>query len=282
MRNRFFQDAPSGEPVNPVLGLSIKKEIYSGKSKFQKIEVLDTNEMGRILVLDNFIQLSAKHEFIYHEILVHPAFFYHPKPKRVLIIGGGDGGVLREVVKHRVDTIFLVDIDKKVIEISKKYLPSVSERAFQDRRLEIFIEDASKFVKRYNNFFDIIIDDLTDPTGVSVELWKIKFYKDIARALKKSGIAVFQTAYLEERFAQKNRKNIKKIFPFFKVHKVFVGCFPFDEHTFSFGSKKIDFDKVGFQKIEERYRNLNIKTEYYTPEIHFSSAVFPRYLVEKK
>ena len=295
--NWFFEDFLPGEFQTSTWGFQIEKEIYSGKSKFQKIEIFKSKEFGRVLALDGLVQLSTKHEFVYHEMLVHPAFLYHSNtraiakggdegklqrrqtsstPKRILIIGGGDGGVLREVAKHSVKEIFLVDMDKKVIEVSKKYLPSVSRGAFNDKRLKIFNEDAIKFIKRYKNFFDAIIYDLTDPAGPSMALWTTKFYRDLSKALKENGVASFQTAYLKEKFAKKVRKNIKKVFPFFKVHKAFVGCFPFDEHTFSIGSKKIDFDKVNFETISKRFEKLNLKTKYYSPEIHFASEVFPR------
>jgi len=290
----FFEDFLPSEPATSTWGAVIKKEIYSGKSKFQKIEVFDTEEFGRLLVLDGLVQLSTKHEFVYHEMLVHPAFFscsnsqeilnFRPKRKnqgsfasqKVLIIGGGDGGVLREVVKYPVKSIFLVDIDKKVTEVSQKYLPSVPAGSFSDKRLTIFNEDALKFVKRYKNFFDIIIDDLTDPTGPSANLWKINFFRDIRQALGKKGIAAFQTAYFKEKFARRTRKMLKTVFPFFKVLKAYVGCFPFDEHTFSLGSKKINFDKINFKKIEENYKKLKIKTKYYSPEIHRVSTVLPK------
>jgi len=274
-KNWFFENIKLGESPTFTWGVIPEEEIYSGKSNFQKIEIFETKEFDRILALDGFVQLSTKHEFVYHEMLVHPALFYHSNPERVLIIGGGDGGILREVVKHPVKEIYLVDIDKKVIEISKKYLPSVSKGAFRDKRLKIFNVDALNFIKRYNNFFDVIIDDLTDPAGPSLALWSSGFYKNISRALKEGGIAAFQTAYFRERFAKKSRKKIKKVFPFFKLHKAHVGCFPFDEHTFSLGSKKINFDRVSFKKIKTKFKKLNIKTKYYSPEIHFSSAVFP-------
>jgi len=276
-KNWFFEKFISGEPKTSIWGFIIEKEIYSGKSEFQKIEIFDTKEFGRILALDEKIQLSTKQEFIYHEMLVQPALIYHPNPERILIIGGGDGGALREIVKHPVKEIFLVDLDQKVIEVSKKYLPSVSQGAFNDKRLKIFTEDALKFVRKYKNYFDIIIDDLTDPIGPSLALWQTRFYKDIFRALKKDGIAAFQTAYLKERFAKRARKKLRKVFPFFKIHKAFIGCFPFDEHTFSFGSKKINFNKVTLKEIKSKYKKLNLKTKYYSPEIHFSSAILPKY-----
>ncbi|HUW71835.1 MAG TPA: polyamine aminopropyltransferase [Candidatus Humimicrobiaceae bacterium] len=275
-KNWFFEDfkLPSESP-NSTWGVVIEKEIYSGKSNFQKIEIFDTEEFGRILALDGLVQLSTKYEAIYHEMLVQPAIFYHKRPERALIVGGGDGGALREVIKHKsVKEIYLIEIDKKVIEVSKKYLPSVSRGAFNDKRLKIFNEDALKFVRNYKNYFDIIINDSTDPVGPSLVLWKTEFYKDVLKALQKEGVAAFQTAYLKEKFAKKSRETIKKVFPFFRVHKAFVGCFPFDEHTFSFGSKKINFDRISFKEIEKKYKKLNIKTSYYSPEIHFSSTVF--------
>jgi len=278
-KNWFFEDfkLPT-ESSTFTWGVQIEKEVYSGKSDFQKIEIFDAKEFGRILALDGLIQLSTKHEYIYHEMLVHPAFLYHQKPEKVLIVGGGDGGVLREVVKHPVKEIFLVDIDKKVIEVSKKYLPSVSKGAFNDKRLKIFNEDALKFIKNYKDFFDIIICDSTDPYGPSIPLFQARFYKDVLRALKEKGIFAAQTAYLKEKFAKMARKKLKKVFPFFKVHKAFVGCFPFDEHTFSFGSKKINFDKMSFREIENKYKKLKLKTKYYSPKIHFASVVLPKYL----
>ncbi len=275
-KNWFFEDFKlPAESSSFAWGVVIEKEIYLGKSKFQKIEIFETREFGRILALDGLVQLSTKYEAIYHEMLVQPALFYHKRPERVLIIGGGDGGALREVAKHKsVKEIYLVDIDKKVIEVSKKYLPSVSRGAFNDKRLKIFNQDALKFVRNYKNYFDVIINDLTDPTGMSLALWKTQFYKDILKALGENGAAAFQTAFLKERFAKKARKTIKKAFPFFKVHKAFVGCFPFDEHTFSFVSKKINLDKINPKEIKEKFRKLKIKTKYYSPETHFFSAAF--------
>lgn len=277
-KNWFFEDFIPGETPTLTWGVISEKEIYSGQSQYQKINIFETQAFGRILTLDGLVQLSTKQEFIYHEMLTHPAFFYHQNPQRVLIIGGGDGGVLREVVKHRAKEIFLVDIDRKVIEVSRKYLPSVSAGAFKDKRLKVFCEDALGFVKRYKNYFDIIINDLTDPTGISLFLWTAKFYNDIKRALRAGGVAIFQTAYLNERFAKKARRKIKKAFPFFNTHKAYVKCFPFDEHTFSAASKDVDFSKVTLAELKKKYRNSGIKTKYYNPEIHFSSQVLPNYL----
>jgi len=281
-KNWFFENIKKGNSPTYAWGFLPKKNIYASKSKFQKIEIFETEKFGLILVLDGYIQLSTEDEFIYHEMLVHPAMFWHPGPQRVLIIGGGDGGVLREVVKYPVKEIFLVDLDKKVIEVSQKYLPSVSQGAFKDKRLKIFNVNALEFVKKYNNYFDIIIDDLTDPEGPSLALWRVGFFRDTASALRKNGIASFQTAFFNEPTAQKARQNLRKVFSYFKIHFAFVACFPFGEHTFSLGSLKINFNKVDFEIIKKRFQRINPETRYYSPEIHFSSQVLPKFYDSRK
>lgn len=277
----FFEDIKAGEKTNFTWGVALDKEIYFRKNKYQDISVFDTKDFGRILSLDGLVQFSTNYEFIYHEMLVHPAILYHKNPKKILIIGGGDGGTLREVVKHKVEEIYLVEIDREIIEVSKKYFPSVSDGAFNNKRVKLFIEDGLDFVKKFKNYFDIIIVDSTDPTRLSFSLFGIEFYQNIFKALKKEGILSVQTAYFREKFAKKLRQRIQKFFPHFKIHKAYVGCFPFDEHTFSFGSKTVDFDKVKLTTIQKKYRKLNIKTKYYSPEIHFSSGVLPVYLTKK-
>jgi spermidine synthase len=271
----FFEDIIPGEDPTFTWGFFPKKKIFSGKSKFQKFEIFETEKFGRVLVLDGLVQLSTKQEHVYHEMLSHPAFFYCKDPKRVLVIGGGDGGVAREVLKHpNVREVFLVDIDKMVTDVSKKYMPSLSRGVFSDKRLKILHQDAILFVRQYKNYFDVIIDDLTDPVGPSLFLWSSKFYSDIKNALKENGVAAFQTAYLQESFAKKSRNLLKKIFPHFAVHKAYVGCFPFDEHTFSFCSKTVAFDRLDLESLKEKFKKSKIKTRYYSPEIHFASKIF--------
>jgi spermidine synthase len=269
----FFEDFLPGEPQKSTWGFLIEREIFSGKSKFQKIEIFENEEYGRILVLDGEIQLSTKFEYIYHEMLVHPAMLYHKNPKKVLIVGGGDGGCLREVAKHPVKEIYLVEIDKKVIEVSKKYLPSLSAGAFEDKRLKIFNEDAFKFLERYQSFFDVIINDLTDPKGPSLPLWGKKFYQKILNALDKGGIVSMQAGCLREKFSDKLRKKMEKFFPFFVLHSAFVDCFPMGEHVFFLGSKDFNFDKVSFDEIQRKFKKLKLKTRYYNPKIHFCSRL---------
>jgi spermidine synthase len=139
--------------------------------------------------------------------------------------------------------------------------------------VKVLYQDALEFIKGYKDYFDIIIDDLTDPTGPSTLLWGKDFYKLIFKALRENGVAGFQTAYLKEKFAKKTREGLKRFFPFFAVHRAYVGCFPFDEHTFSFVSKKVNFKNISQKEITKKFK---VKTRYYSPEIHFSSLVMPK------
>jgi spermidine synthase len=277
----FFEDATIlGEPETTVWGMLVERKVFSGRSRFQQVDIFDTREYGRVLALDGLVQLSTKHEFVYHEMLVHPALFYAPGPKNALIIGGGDGGALRELVKHPLQEILMVDMDQEVVDLSKKYLPSLSNSAFKDRRVTLVHEDAFPILSKYKNSFDIIISDCTDSYGPSKGLWSRRFYGFILRALTPKGVASFQTGYFKERYALKGRRQLREVFPFSRVHRAHVGCFPFDECAFTVASKEVDFRKLGLRSLEKKFRKCGIHTKYYSPEMHFASMVIPQSLGE--
>lgn len=279
----FFEENIPGILGTITSGVRIKKKIFSGKTPYQKMEIMDTFPFGRILALDGIIQLSQEDEFIYHEMLTHPAMFYHPHPQKVLIIGGGDGGVLREVLKHPVKEVYLVDIDREIIEISKKYLPFVSRGAFKDKRAKILIEDGIKFVRRSKNFFDVVIVDLTDPSGPSLGLYSKNFYQAIFKTLNKKGVLSVQSGCFFEQFLHLKGiyKRLKKIFPYVKIHKACVPCLQCsNEYSFTIASK-INLEKIGFEKIEKRFKKLKLNLKYYSPKIHLASSILPKYLKEK-
>ncbi len=279
----FFEETVPGILDTIMSGLKIKKKVFSGKSLFQKLEIIDTIPFGRTLVLDGIIQLSQADEFIYHEMLVHPAMFSHPNPQKVLIIGGGDGGTLREVLKHPIQEVCLVDIDKKVIEISQKYLPFVSKGAFEDKRTKILIEDGIKFVKKYKDFFDVIILDSTDPLNSSLGLFSKNFYQDIFKSLSKNGVLIIQSGCFFEQFChlRKILKKLKKIFPHTKIHKACVSCLQCSaEYSFVIASKT-NLEKLTFRNIEKRYQKLKLDLKYYSSKIHFASTILPKYLEQK-
>ena len=279
----FFEENGSlHDTTHYTVGIRIKKKLFSGKSPYQRIDFYDSYDYGRILVLDGVVQLTEKDEFIYHEMLCQVPLFLQQKPKRVLIIGGGDGGSLREVLKHQVEKAYLVEIDKKIVELSKKYLPTVSQKAFKDKRTEIVIADGIKFVKEYKNFFDLIILDLTDPTNVSKDLVSLKFYQEVREALKEKGIVSIQSGSFtcQEKLVISIYQKIKKLFPCVEIRKAVVPSYHAGEYSFILGSKA-DLTKISLKDIERKYKKLKLNLKYYYPEIHFSSKVLPKYLQEK-
>lgn len=260
-------------------GLGIKKKIYSGKSSFQKIEVYDTLSFGKMLVLDGIFQTSEGDEFGYHEMICHLPMFYHPNPKKILIIGGGDGGVLREVLKHHIDKVWMVEIDKKVVEVSKKYLPSISKEAFNSKKAEIIIGDGLKFIKKYKNFFDVIILDLSDPGGPAQKLISSDFYKDVKKALKNKGVISIQSGMFlcQSRLVSTIFKRLKDIFSSVKAHQVVVPIYGTGTLALILASD-LNLNKINMDNLKKRFNKLFLKTRYYSPEIHQASGILPKSL----
>lgn len=275
----IFEGYLPGSPQISLEGFVVRKTLYKKKSKYQTIEVFDTEGFGRMFFLDGLVQLSTKYEAVYHEMLVHPAMLSHPNPQTVLIIGGGDGGALREVLKHPIKEVFLVEIDKEVIEVSKKYLPSVSSGAFDDSRVTIIIVDGKDFIKQYQNYFDCIILDSNDPDGVMAQgLFGKSFFQKVKKALKPDGIFALQAGYLLDKFGKSARKNLAKVFSFIQVHRAFVRHFFEDEHAFAIGTSRKGFMKISKHMIERAYKKRGLHTLYYSPDMHFASTVLPKSL----
>lgn len=267
------------DDIDEKVGLKIKKKLYYDKSPYQKIEVYDTYSFGRILVLDGIFQTSEKDEFIYHEMLCHLPMFCCPNPKKVLIIGGGDGGALKEILKHPVEKVWLVEIDKKVIDISKKYLPSISKGAFKNKKVEVIIGNGLKFIKNHRNFFDIIILDLSDPWGPAKKLISLNFYRNVKRALNKKGVVSVQSGSITNqlKLVKIIYKNLKKVFPFVEIHQACVPLYQAGEYSFTIASN-LSLKKINLVNLNKRFDELSLKTKYYLPEIHQSSKVLPKFL----
>jgi spermidine synthase len=283
-KNWFFENPLPLTKEEIKIGFKIKRKIYSEKSQYQKIEILDTFAFGKILVLDGIIQLSQKYEFIYHEMISHLSLFSHPHPKRVLIVGGGDGGTLREVLKHDLKEVFLVEIDPKVMEVSKKYLSFLKlKNSLKRKNVKIFFENGANFIKEFKNFFDVIICDSTDPSGPSKVLFSEKFYKDVFNGLSKNGIFITQGGnFLQQIFEIKDcYKKLKKIFPFVKIHRAVVFDYQLTDFSFILASKGINFEKISLERIRKRFKKIEKSLKYYSPEIHFSSGILPKFYKEK-
>ncbi|MBD3391611.1 MAG: polyamine aminopropyltransferase [Chitinivibrionales bacterium] len=196
---------------------SVRKRLYKGRTKYQKIEMVDTPEFGRMLRLDRITQVVEKNEYQYHEPMVHPAMCCHPRPRDILVVGGGDGGILREVVRYRsVRHIDIAEIDEKVIEFSRKYLSRMNRRSFEDRRVTVNVTDGRDFVRQTKGAYDIIIMDMTDPFGPSKYLYTKEFFRLVKSSLKnKDGIFVMHADSPVWRPATFNAivKTLSSVFP---------------------------------------------------------------------
>ena len=174
--------------------LRVKKQLFSQKSDFQQIDLYDTYEFGRMLVMDGAIMLTEKDEFIYHEMIVHVAMAVHPNVKKVLIIGGGDGGALRELCRYSsVEQIEMVEIDPLVVDVAKEYLPTVAS-SFSDPRLKLVFEDGLRYVRNLKRDYDLMIIDSTDPFGPGESLFTREFYANCSKGLREDGIRLISTA----------------------------------------------------------------------------------------
>lgn len=256
----------------------IKKLIYKGKTPFQKVLIFDNPVYGRVFCLDDIVQLSQSDEFIYHEMMTHPVLFSHPNPENILIIGGGDGGVLREILKHPVKKVGLAEIDKKIIEISKKYLKFVCQNSFSDKRVEILNLAGEKLIKTHKGAFDIILIDCTnpEPEGFSVPLYSATFYQNIFNALRRDGMVItLGASFLDFNFINTIYKRLGRFFPSVAIYRFCMPSYHCGEYSFIAASKKINLHKIDFRKIKERIRLGKYKFRHYSPEIHRSSTILP-------
>ncbi|MFH1894495.1 MAG: polyamine aminopropyltransferase [Patescibacteria group bacterium] len=283
-KDKFFIEEPAPyDKTQTIVGMEVKKVLYRGRSSFQKIEFFDTYEFGKILALDGITQTTEKDEFIYHEMLCQIPMLMHSALKRVLIIGGGDGGSLEEVLKHNVEKVWMVEIDKMVMDLSKKYLPSISKGAFHDKRAEVIIGDGKEYIRKSKNFFDVIIMDLSDPGGPAEELVSLKFYKDVKRALKKGGIICIQGGSfdIQPSLVRNIFVRLNKIFSYVRIHLAVVPAYQAGECCFIMASADKRFENITQKEIEKKIKKLKLDLKYLSPEIYFSSQVIPRYLKEK-
>ncbi len=253
----------------------VRDTLFSGRSEFQTVDVVDTYGHGRMLFIDGLVMLSERDEHVYHEMIAHVPLFSHPKPRHVLVIGGGDGGTIREVVRHPyVESATLVEIDEMVVDVSRKYLKSTS-CSLDDPRVTVRIEDGLAFVKHCKQKFDVVIVDSTDPIGPAAPLFGLDFYRDVKSVLAENGIVVSQgeSPYYEPDWQIALAKLLAQVFPdvfFYNYHNM---TYPGGLWSFSYastGSHPLrDFKK-------ERWHALNLETKYYDPEMHRAAFALPR------
>ena len=229
-----------------------------------------------MLLLDNIIQTNIVDEFVYHEMITHIPLFTHKNPKKALVIGGGDGGAIREILKHpSIEKAVLVEIDGKVVEVAKKYLPEIS-CGLDNERAEVIIDDGIKYINEHKNEFDVISIDSTDPIGPAVGLFAADFYKAIFEALKDDGIFVAQTEspFFNKELIRRVFGDIKTIFPIARLYTGVIPTYPGGLWSFTMGSKKYDPLEVDETKIPE------LDTRYFTPQMYKAAFTLPKFTQE--
>lgn len=263
------------------LSIRVDKQLLSVKSNFQRIDVFDSPEFGRFLTLDGIMMLTEKDEFIYHEMIVHVPMSVHPSAKKILVIGAGDGGVVRELVKYKsIEHIDLVEIDEKVIDVCREYLPQTSCK-LDDPRVNIIIQDGLRFVRKYEAEYDLIIIDSTDPFGPGEGLFTREFYGNCYKALKEDGIMVNQHEspfYQEDAIAmQRAHKRIVESFEISKVYSAHIPTYPSGHWLFGFASKK--YHPIDDLRAKD-WQALGIETRYYNTKLHQGAFYMPNYVEE--
>ena len=257
------------------LSFKIKRKLYGKRSKFQMVEVYETEKHGNLMALDGCYMVSTAEEFVYHDMLAHVPLFSHPNPERVLVIGGGDGGTVREVMRHKgVKEIDFVEIDDDVYTVSKKYFPALVKGLENDKRVNFKFGDGIKFVKEAKNKYDVILIDGTDPSEIAGGLFSTEFFKDVYNALKSDGIMTMQSEdpYYDADIIKNVQDRLRKIFKQVHLYLAFIPIYPSGMWSFSYASKKHD------PRIIKNKKSKIGKCRYYTPELHKAAFVLPQFV----
>lgn len=268
------------EKQTPNLGLSCKitRTLHTEKTEYQELAVIDTVQYGRMLVLDGMVMTTEVDEFVYHEMISHVPLNTHPNPERVLVVGGGDGGAIREILKHRsVKEAVLAEIDPRVVEVCQEYLPGIAG-SLKDPRVTLAIGDGIAHVSQNKNRYDVILVDSTEPVGPAVGLFSRRFYQDLYEALTPEGIMVAQSEspFINPDVIQMIHTNLAGIFPIKYLYTASIPTYPSGLWSFTIASKKWDPLRIDSEKL----RRNQLTTKYYTPEVHFSAFQLPKFVAD--
>ena len=257
--------------------MEVKKTIYHGESEFQTLDILDTFEFGRMLLLDGVVMLTERDEFVYHEMLVHVPLNTHPSPEKILVIGGGDGGTVREALKHpQVKEITLVEIDRMVVEAALEHLPGISE-GLRDPRTKIVYGDGVRFVADSPpESYDVILVDSTDPVGPAEALFTEEFFRNCERALASDGVFVSQSEspFYHLPFMVEVYRRIDQFYPNVGFYLAAVPTYPSGTWSFLMGSKNVE------TTLPQCRDHIQLSTKYYDRQIHLAGFAIPRFLAE--
>jgi spermidine synthase len=258
--------------------------LFDSKTEHQQLIIFETLEFGRVLMLDGIVQLSTNDEFVYHEMMAHVPLFAHGKAKKALIIGGGDGGVLREALRHpEVEQVTLCEIDRGVIDLCRQHFPQISAGAYDDPRTRIVIADGTKFVAETDERFDVIMVDSTDPVGPGAVLFTQEFYADCRRALAKGGVLVTQNGipFLQ---AGELKQSIGFFQDLFKDAYAYLATTPSyfgGPMSYGWATDNRKLRQHDQKKIERRYKKAgSFPTRYWRPDVHVAAFALPTYVLD--
>lgn len=277
IKDGWFREISEMWPGQAMI-LRVKKVLHHEKSKFQDVLIFESTDHGRVMVLDNVIQSTERDEFSYQEMITHLALNSHPDPKRVLVIGGGDGGVLREVVKHEcVEEAILCDIDEAVVRLSKQYLPKMAV-GFEHKKATVEIGDGFAYLEKYKNHFDVIITDSSDPEGPAESLFQKPYFQLMHDALREGGVITTQAEnqWLHLPLITKLRKDCREVFPVAEYAYTTIPTYPSGQIGFMVCCKDPN------RNVKEPLRKWDADKEmelcrYYSADIHRASFVLPNF-----
>lgn len=261
--------------------IKVDRQLFSKKSDFQRIDIFYSKEMGNILILDGYIMVTEKDEFIYHEMITHVAMAVNPNIKNILVIGAGDGGTVRELTKYEnIKNIDMVEIDKDVVDACLLYLPQTACK-LSDPRVNLFFEDGLKFVRTKKNEYDLIVIDSTDPFGPGEDLFTKEFYGNCYKALNDDGILVNQheSPFYDNdaKAAARINRRMKQIFPVNLVYQAHIPSYPSGHWLFGFASKNLH----PIENLQtDKWNALRIETKYYNTDLHKGCFALPNYVKE--
>lgn len=261
--------------------LRVDEMLYDSNTEHQRLKVFQNGQFGRILTLDDVVQTTEGDNFIYHEMLTHVPILAHGAAKRVLIIGGGDGGMARAALQHKsVEHVTMVEIDAGVVDFSKEYLPMLSDGAFDDPRLNLVINDGAVFMKETSEKFDVIIVDSTDPIGPGEVLFTDTFYGHAARALTEDGIIVTQNGvpFMQGDELTGTLRAFQALFADASCYLATIPTYAGGPMAFGWGSHSDKARNVSLADLEARFAAAGIETDYYNPEVHKAAFALPNYV----
>ncbi|WP_339856333.1 polyamine aminopropyltransferase [Pseudohongiella acticola] len=263
---------------------TVDKVLFEHKTDHQHLMIFNNRQFGRVMALDGIVQTTERDEFIYHEMLTHVPLMAHGNACRVLIIGGGDGGILREVCRHpSVEHVTQVEIDQAVIDMAREYLPAHSDGAYDDPRANIVIGDGFDFVQKTDQRFDVIISDSTDPQGPGEILFSKDFYAGCQRCLNPGGILVTQNGvvFMQTDEVTNTAARLNRLYKDWHFYGAAVPTYVGGIMTFAWASDDPGLRRTDLATLQKRWQASAIRSRYYTPELHHAAFALPQYVLDQ-